>query len=270
MADSRELADLSDLNGEAKVMRPLLLLVLSAFVAMGAQANVLIVADEFPAMEVIATRLKIEEQIESTIISQKDLSSSLATYEAVIVYIHGALSEKAENTFIDYTKAGGKLVVLHHSISSTKRKNASWFSFLGVSLPEGDLAHGGYKWIEGVSFDLLNLAPSHFIMTNKVVYPEHITCTDFGGILGKRALASFRLDQTEVYLNHAHTQPRTLLMGLKYIDTTSGKTYMHDHAGWLKSAGQGTIIYFMPGHTKQDFQNTVYGRIVVNAVIYKT
>jgi len=250
-------------------MRLLLLIFLSAFIATVAQGKVLIVADEFPAMEAVANRLKSEERIESTIISQKDLSSSLDSYEAIIVYIHGALSEKAENAFIDYTKAGGKLVLLHHSISSGKRKNAHWFSFLGVSLPEGDLAHGGYKWIEGVTFDLLNLQPNHFIMTNKVVYPQQTSCPDFGDSPGNRQLASFRLERTEVYLNHVHTQPRTLLMGLKYIDAPSGKTYIHDRAGWLKTTGQGTIIYFMPGHTKQDFENAVYGRIVVNAVIYK-
>jgi len=250
-------------------MRLLFWIVLLPLIVTSAWAKVLIVADEFPAMEVVAAKLKSEETIESAIVSQKELPSSLAPYETVIVYIHGALSEKAENAFIDYTKAGGKLVLLHHSISSGKRKNAQWFSFLGVLLPEGDLAHGGYKWIEGVSFDLLNLQPNHFIMTNKVIYPEEVLCTNFAGVPGNSRLAGFRLERTEVYLNHAHTEPRTLLMGLKYVDATSGTTYVHDRAGWSKPAGKGLIIYLMPGHTKEDFQNAVYGRIVVNAAIYK-
>ena len=40
-----------------------------------------------------------------------------------------------------------------NSISSGKRKNARWFPFLEVSLPEGDLNQGGYKWIEGVTLE---------------------------------------------------------------------------------------------------------------------
>src|SRR4051812_1446050 len=139
-----------------------------------ALADALIVADEFPAMEVLAAKLKSEEHINSKLISQKELPQNLATFEAVVVYIHKDLSETAENAFIAYALGGGKLVLLHHSISSGKRKNAHWFSFLGVSLPEGDVAHGGYKWIEAVSLDLVNLNPNHFIMTNKVTYPEHV------------------------------------------------------------------------------------------------
>src|ERR1044071_2729997 len=124
--------------------------------------DVLIVADEFPAMEVVAAKLKTAAQISSQIVKQADMPPDLARFESVIVYIHGALSERAENAFIDYAQAGGKLVLLHHSISSGKRKNAHWFSFLGVSLPEADVSKGGYKWIEGINFTLVNLNPNHF------------------------------------------------------------------------------------------------------------
>jgi hypothetical protein len=264
-------------------MRLILLLVLISFSALNVFAKVIIVADEVPAMEVVAGKLKSAEEIESTIVSQKELPSSLASYEAVVVYIHGPLAEGAENAFIDYTKAGGKLVLLHHSISSGKRKNLHWFSFLGVKLPEADLAHGGYKWIEGVGFELVALQPNHFIMTNKIVYPEQVVFTmnpvvAEGKGEGKNSaldlrrdtrLPGFRLEHTEVYLNHVHTEPRTLLMGLKYIDTRSGITYTHERAGWIKLTGKGLIVYLMPGHTKEDFENTIYGRIVVNAVIWK-
>src|SRR5712672_2248976 len=140
--------------------------------------EVLIVADEFPAMQFLAEKLKSEENITSKVISQKELPENLSAFDAVAVYIHKDLSENAENRFIAYALGGGKLILLHHSISSGKRKNAHWFSFLGVSLPEGDVNHGGYKWIEGVSLDLVNLNPNHFIMTNKVAYPERIGYTN--------------------------------------------------------------------------------------------
>ena len=243
-------------------------------------AEVLIVGDEFPAMQVLAARLEREAHIPSKLVSQKELPASLAAFEAVVVYIHGAMAESAEDACIDYTKAGGKLVLLHHSISSGKRKNPHWFSFLGVALPEGDLAHGGYKWIEGVRLSLVNLNPNHFIMTNEVSYPELIPYTSTNvperrpsppqdAAPAQARLPGFALDDTEVYLNHVHTEPHTLLMGLKYEDPKSGTIFMQDRAGWLKPAGRGLIIYLMPGHTKKDFEDPTYGRIVVNAVRYK-
>jgi type 1 glutamine amidotransferase len=59
------------------------------------------------------------------------------------------------------------------------------------------------------------------------------------------------------------------LLGLKYTDAKSGATYMQDTAGWLKPADKGWIVYLMPGHTKHDFEDPAYGRIVVNAITWK-
>jgi hypothetical protein len=231
-------------------------------------AEVLIVADEFPAMESLAAKLNSEEHIASKLVSQKELPANLASFDAVIVYIHGPLSEQAEDAFINFTKAGGKLVLLHHSISSGKRKNAHWFSFLGVSLPEGDLDQGGYKWIEGVSLQLVNLNLNHFITTNRVNYPDRIPYSSTNFLSGE-SLPGFTLEHSEVYLNHVHTAHHTLLLGLKFTNDNGGKKYMQDHAGWIKPADKGWVIYLMPGHTKKDFENPTYSRIVLNAIIYK-
>lgn len=251
------------------MFRFLLLFILAMTLARTSFAEVLIVADEFPAMKFLAAKLKADEKVTARIVSQTNLPTSLASFDAVVVYIHGALAEKAEEAFIDYTRAGGKLVLLHHSISSGKRKNAHWFSFLGVSLPEGDLNQGGYKWIEGVSWDLVNLNPNHFIMTNRVDYPQQISFATTNTAARERSLPGFTLDKSEVYLNHVLTDPPTLLMGLKYLDQKTGAFYMQERAGWIKRSGKGCIIYLMPGHTVKDFENVAYGRIVLNAVIYK-
>jgi hypothetical protein len=271
-------------------------------------ADVLIVADEMPVMHSLVDRLKSEEHIESKVISQDELPASLGSFNAVIVYIHKALSSKAEEAFVAYTKGGGKLVVLHHSISSGKRKNEHWFPFLGVSLPEGDVDQGGYKWTEGVTWDLVNLNPNHFIMTNRMIYPQQIAYTSTNAASASHppaqsqltreesalimeaerqrlrqagdpqvrlmpmthlaVLPGFTLSNSEVYVNHVHTEPRTLLMGLKYTDK-GGTTYMQDRAGWVKPAGKGWIVYLMPGHRQSDFDNVAYGRIVLNAIIWK-
>jgi hypothetical protein len=248
--------------------RLLALLSLLVTLSLSASAEVLIVADEFPAMEVVAAKLKAEEQIDSKIISQKDLPGSLSAYQAVLVYIHRDLSEKAEDAFIDYAKQGGRLVVLHHSISSGKRKNPHWFPFLGVSLPEGDLSQGGYKWITSVTIQIVELNHNHFITTNKVVYPQSIQYATTNAAAHNGMLPGFTRE-SEVYLNHVHTEPHTLLLGIKYTDANSGKTYMQDTAGWLKPADKGWVVYLMPGHTKQDFEDPAYSRIVVNAVTWK-
>jgi hypothetical protein len=159
--------------------------------------------------------------------------------------------------------------VLHHSISSGKRKNQHWFKFLGVELPQGDVKDGGYKWIEGITWQLVALNTNHFIMTNKVVYPEMIPFSSSNLTSLPQSLPGFTLPESEVYLNHVHTGPHTLLMGLKYTDAKSGVTYMQDHSGWIKPARKGWVVYLMPGHTKHDFENPAYGRIVINAVIYQ-
>jgi Trehalose utilisation len=232
-------------------------------------AEVLIIADEFPAMQTVAAKLKSEENVNARIIAQKELPTSITEFSAVMVYIHGALSPEVEEACIDYTKAGGKLVLLHHSISSGKRKNAHWFSFLGIELPEGEVGKGGYKWIEGVKWDLVNLNPKHFIMTNKVVYTGRINYRRTNAPASGENLAGFTLEHSEVYLNHKHVEPRTLLMGLKFEDQKTGQVYTQETAGWVKPAEKGVIIYLMPGHTTRDFENEAYGRIVLNAVIYQ-
>jgi hypothetical protein len=140
-----------------------LLFILISFFGSLCCADVLIVADEFPAMEAIATFIKSNANINCKIVSQSQFPNDCKTYDAIMVYIHRNLDEKVEKALIDYTLNGGKLIVLHHSISSGKRKNRYWFDFLGVSLPEGDVEKGGYKWIEGVQFEVVNLDSNHFI-----------------------------------------------------------------------------------------------------------
>ena len=246
-------------------MRSLILFVV-LFVTFVTRAEVLIVADEFPAMKALAAYIKTNANIDSEIIDQTKIPQNLQKYEAVIVYIHRNLNESAEKAFIDYTMNGGKLIPLHHSISSGKKKNKYWFDFLGVDLPAGDVDSGGYKWIEGVELDIVNLAPGHFITSDKVDYPSKIQYE----LNGKtEMLPAFHLSDSEVYINHVLKSDQKKILGYKYVDKTTGKTYTQQHAGWIKKAGKGLIIYLMPGHSVKDFQNTAYARIVLNAILFK-
>ena len=244
-----------------------LALALAAFVVPAA-ADILIVADEFPAMAVLSRRLKETEGITSRVMAQTNMPAELAAFSAVIVYIHRELKESAENAFIGYAENGGKLVALHHSISSGKRQNAHWFKFLGVDLPPGEVGQGGYKWIEPATVSFVNLAPDHFIMTNQVRWPETVPFTTEAATVGTQR-PGFTLHDSEVYLNHKLLGPRTILMGFRYVDPTSGKLWMQDRAGWVKPAGRGWIIYLEPGHSAKDFESPVFSRLVLNAVIWQ-
>jgi hypothetical protein len=72
---------------------------LLAALASPAFSGALIVADEFPAMQVVAAKLKSAAGIESRIVWQTNLPPSLEPFQAVIVYIHHDLSPAAEEAF---------------------------------------------------------------------------------------------------------------------------------------------------------------------------
>jgi hypothetical protein len=248
-----------------KVILVLVLLFISPVVA---SAEVLIVADEIPAMQVLAAQLKAGEGIESRIVVQKEMPPELSTYSAVIVYIHGALAKNAETAFINYTKAGGRLILLHHSISTRKRENQFWTPFVGVTLPYGALSDGGYAYFEGVKLQIVNLAPSSFITSRKMKWDGQ---TSWRGPREKaaRERSAFTLPDTEVYLNHVITAPAKSLLGFKYLDAKTGKTYMESTAGWYRQSGKGWIFYFMPGHTAEEFREPMYAQMILNAVVWE-
>jgi hypothetical protein len=232
-----------------------------------AAQDILIVADEFPAMEVLAQSLQEQEGLSSKIIAQTDLPESLSGFKAVVVYIHKDLNAAPEAAFIEYAQQGGKLLLLHHSISSGKRKNKDWFSFLGLELPPAGAAAPAYKYINDLTIEVVNLAPGHFITTHKVTYPHTIKYQRENASKQKK-ISGFSLPDTEVYLNHKLNTPRTILMGFKIKDE-SGQVWMQDRSAWCMPVGKGWVFYSQPGHTVQDFKDPTYVRILTNAVIYK-
>jgi len=129
---------------------------------------------------------------------------------------------------------------------------------------------GGYKWIEGVSQEIVKLNSRHFITSHMVKYPDS-TAFEPKGAPTMRLLPSVTLNESEVYLNHVLTEDktRTTLLGFKYTDKDSGKTWMQTHAGWVKPSGKGWVIYLQPGHSLHDLQNPTYERILLNALIWK-
>ncbi len=122
-------------------------------------------------------------------------------------------------------------------------------------------AEGGYKYFDPADFDVVNLAPGNFITTHDVKFPEK---TMYEG----KERDCFPARDTEVYLNHVFSGPRTTLLGIKYTDKTTGKVYEQPTGAWYRPADKGIVFYFMVGHKASDWDNPVYVQIVANAVTY--
>jgi hypothetical protein len=249
-------------------MKQLVVLLLWLMIAIGrvAAQDVLIVADEIPAMEVLAKGMQQQEGLTARIVTQNDMPETLAPFRAVIVYIHKDLDSIPERAFIRYAQNGGKLLCLHHSISSAKRKNKEWFSFLGIDLLKNDVTEGGYKYVGDIDMAVVNLAPQHFITTHKITYTSTIAYTREGEQKEKQ-LPGFMLPKTEGFLNHQLLGNRTILLGFKFADS-AGKVWTQDRSAWYKPAGKGWLFYSQPGHAISDFENPLYTQLIANAILY--
>jgi len=240
-------------------------------------ARVLIIQDELQQMEVLSKFLSDnQEDLDIDIVKQNNLPEDLRMFHAIIVYLHFRLHEETEAKIIDYTNKGGRLIVLHHSISSGKARNKNFFPFLGVQLDgtnnsrDPEPPGGGYVWIEGVTFTLVNLNPDHCVINHNVEWGEEINYTPSDVINPGSSYPTISLHDSEVYLNHKFTDDsdKTILMGLKFYDIRNDQLFMQDRASWYKIAGEGDIFYFMPGHSSREFENENFAQMILNAINY--
>jgi hypothetical protein len=218
--------------------------------------EVLIIQDELPQMKVLADFLQEKGNLSVTIRNQASLPQDLSGYRAVLVFIHRDLQETTEKAIIDYTRQGGRLICLHHSISRVKAANKFYFDFLGVRLDQGPMAAGGYAY-KASGWSLVNLNPHHYITSFQVDWTQTTPYTPSDAPSVEGTYPSIRLgDDSEVFLNHKFTDGRekTVLCGLVYQDQETNRTYMQDRGAWIKPQGKGIIIYFMPGHAASDYQ----------------
>jgi hypothetical protein len=231
-------------------------------------SQVLIIQDERPQMDVLVKFLIEKGRLSVTIVDQQSLPTQLSEYKAVILFIHGRLHEQTERAIIDYTKAGGRLVCLHHSISSRKAENKFYFDFLGIQLNKGPMEDGGYAW-KASSWTLVNLNTKHYITNHDIEWEEQVIYTSSDQPSIEKSYPGIHLkDDSEVFINHRFTDGRekTVLCGLIYTDKATGKTYMQDRGGWIKSSGKGAIVYLMPGHCESDYRNKNIARMILNTV----
>lgn len=233
--------------------------------------QVLIVADEAKQMETLRRVLSQKGKYSFTQADQTTLPDSLATYDAVIMFLHKVLTDRTQKVLIRYATEGGRILVIHHGISSVKRVvNNDWLHFLGIHIEPKDAPVDPWRVAVDVTHTVVNLRPDHFITTNNVQYDRMVEykSSDFPTIPGQ--FPALDLPQTEVFLNQYFTDGRakTVLFGFRCEDTVSGKTVFQDRCGWIKHTGRGMVIYLQPGHKPEDFEHQAYAQILHNSLVW--
>ena len=235
-----------------------------------AAESVLIVADEWPQMDVLADYLHGKGGYDIEKVEQDELPTDLSGYDGVFQFVHGTLKDGPAQALMDHAENGGRLIVIHHGISSAKTKTKGWLSFLGMELDRSTNAKHPYGWVHGVSLTLVNLNPNHYITSHNVTYQREIEYQSSDQPSKPVELPALEFRNTEVFLNHqfADGRAKTVLFGFHYKDPKSGKVYMQDRSGWFKRAGRGHVFYFQPGHAVSDFENRDYCQILLNCLTW--
>lgn len=232
-----------------------------------AQDEILIIKDELPQMQLLADFLIKAGGLKVELVDQDDLPESLTQYRSVVLYVHRQLSEKVEQAVIQYAQQGGRLVVLHHSISSGKRSNRYWFDFLKIKLPEAALQNGGYAYRDPVDVQMVNLKPDHYITSHQIVWLEKTAYGDAAPV----EFPAVTLHHSEAYLNQQFTDQdeKMVLCGMKYFEKAANVCYMQSQAAWLKKTEKGWVFYMMFGHKNNDFEVPQVSQMILNAITWQ-
>jgi hypothetical protein len=211
-----------------------------------AEQRILIVADEREQMEVLAKFFREEGKYEVQIVAQEDFPAELSGCRGVFNFVHRPLTEKVEEGLIAYALSGGRLITLHHGISSSKMLNKKWLPFCGVALFRGERDKGGWSVLGNVTAELVNLRPDHYITSHKVSYEGSTTYTPSDAPSIEQTCPVLRFPRSEVFLNEHFTDGREkeVLFGVKGADPETGKVYMQDRGGWFHRKGKGWLFYF--------------------------
>ena len=230
-------------------------------------AKVLIVHDEPAPMEVLAGVLREKAGLTVVSVAQDKLPDDLSGYKAVFNFVHRPMTPRAEQLCIEYARNGGRHVLLHHAISSSKRKNPTLLQELQSSVPPGRKPAGGF-YVERGTLTFVNLAPKHFITSNGIKYAAKAEFPDNDGRPVERK--AFCFENTEIFLNlKFHPCPeRTTLYGITYRDA-DGVSFTQPAGGWVMRTGKGYSFYFQAGHEARDFAHPVYQQILINCVLWK-
>ncbi len=189
---------------------------------------------------------------------------------AVIVYVHKPFLKSVEKQLIEYCLAGGRVIALHHAIASAKMQNERWLPFTGIRLSKEPDARYPWTVLHNGRFTMVNLNPQHFITSNKIHYDEQVRYLSSDAPSDSTTLPGFTFEDTELLMNQMFVDGRrkTVLFGYKFTNTSDGKVYMADRAGWLLKKGEGYLFYFVAGHNVSDFENESFCQVILNCLLW--
>jgi len=241
--------------------------------AAGVRKVVRFVVDEWGPTEPLLTFLEGQGTWDIRRSEQTALPApaEMAKDYAVVMSIHGPLKPIAENAMLNYTLAGGRLVMLHHGIASARMNNPRWTRLTGVFMAPRNDPDWPWAVCEPTTLTLVNIRPGHYITTHKITWPEEVEYTSSDTPSHPAKLPALSLTNTEAYINQQFTDGRakTVLLGMACTNTNTGRRVMQDRAGWYKPSGNGWMFYLMAGHAASDYRNPVYRQLVENCLTWQ-
>jgi len=243
--------------------------------------RILIIHDGAAVLQPLTDYLREHGRLDITMVDQAHLPpEDWKEYRAVLGYVHNRLQETTERRIIDYTRAGGRFVALHHMISSGKARNRYFFDFLGIRLDKPGASRNpvlpgeGYGWYNadpiGVRVILVDLDPGQYIVSHDVRWSDQVLykSSDRPTLDGNRP--AIVVPKAEAYMNVKFTDGRekTVLIGMSYVDPRTGAIFQQDRIGWFKRSGAGVIIYLQPGHFIEEYRNANIDQMVLNAILW--
>ena len=229
--------------------------------------EMLIVHDTPAPVKVLAEALGSKARLKVTAAEQDKLPNDLGRFIGVIQYVHGPLTESVERACMAYARNGGRLVMLHHGISSSKRSNPEMLKELTCAVPPGGREKNAF-YVDRGTLTLVNVAPDHFITTHAVKYDGRVRYPPDDAEAPRLDALSF--ENTEVFLNLDFPQcpERTLLYAITFRDK-DGTVFAQPTGGWMMKIGKGYAFYFQPGHEARDFASEPYQQIITNCVLWQ-
>lgn len=235
--------------------------------------RVVIVCDERVQMEVLATFLREKGGASVEIVDEKAFPEKTDGLDGVYNFVHHTFDERVEKALIDYAEGGGRLISIHHAISSSKIRNRHWLGFCGIALLAGRRPpdEGGWYVVGGGTVHMVNLKPGHYITTHDVEYPKTVAYTPSDAPSIEQHLPAIEFQKSEMFLNQHFTDARRkeVLFGMKAVDPKTGKTYMQDRGGWYQPRGKGWHFYIQAGHATGDYHQPAFCQVLLNCLTWQ-
>ncbi len=219
---------------------------------------------------------------------------------AIFTYNKSLYKKKTVKNIIAFCEKGGKVIALHHNVSSVMLRRPEWLAFTDVDIKKGE--KNPYPWsvIEGGDLFLLQLNSEDKIMKGVVLEgdaPELNQLAELQGLKppenihleGDKRIVSFEIPpeihaevdalprapalvfkKSEYFINLVlNPNPnRELLFAAYFEDPESGRRYFSANGAWKLPRGEGVLYYFMPGHSTWDFTEE-YCKILRNCLLEK-